>query len=220
MGRSGWVVAMLLCAGSAHAFEWQLGTGVQFRHAGEVDLAALADADGYGAQSDTSPGQLGWQISGGIQPVPALEIGADASIAVGGLAIGDVEERYFGQQDNVGGSSTFEAGGAVRWVPVLSPDLRLFAGGAASWQRMAASSGIGHAHLDSLAVGPEAGLRWRLTDGEAFDGELQLRGDVRWHEPLRVEVGHSADNVLFETTDPAEAFWSFGVSVSWIFAFR
>jgi hypothetical protein len=220
MRRSWWVVAALLWSGGAQALEWQLGTGVQLRHAGEVDLAAMAGADGYGSARDTSPGQLGWQISGGLQPIPAFEVGLDASIAVGGLAIGDVEERYFDQQDNVGSSATVEAGLALRWLPVLSPDLRLFTGGAASLQRMSSASGIGHARLDSLAIGPEAGLRWRVSEGDGVDGELQLRVDGRWHQPLRVEVAHSADNVLFETTDAEEGFWSAAVSVSWIFAFR
>jgi hypothetical protein len=220
MRRWGWLAAVLVWASGAQALEWQVGAGVQYRHASEVDLAAMAGADGYGAQSDISPGQLGLQLSAGLQPLPAFEIGLDASIAVGGLALGDVEERYFGEQDTVGGSSTVEGGGALRWVPELSPDLRLLIGGAAAWQRMSTASGLGSAHLDSLAIGPEVGVRWRATDGETVDGELQLRVDGRWHRPLRAEVLRSSEDVLFETTDADDPFWSVGVSVSWLFAFR
>jgi hypothetical protein len=217
----GWM-AVLLCAAQANAMEWQAGAGLTLRHAGEVDLADQASAGGYGSGSDTSPGQLGLQLTAGLRPLEAFEVGVDASIAVGGLSLGEVERRYLGSDPQpIGSSATVELGGALRYVPALGADTRLLLGAAGGWERMAASSPAGDARLDSAALGPEVGVRWRAARlGDSVDGDLQFRIDARWHLPTRVRVSRSQTDVLFEDASPADPFWSVGVSVTWLFGFR
>lgn len=210
--RIGWMTGMAFAAlaagGQAAAQELLLGGDLAFRHATDVDLAERAGTDAYGEGNDVSPGVLGFSLTAGLRVDETWEVLARASIGVGGLALGHVEERYHGQTANLGGSSTIYAGGAARLSPELADGVLLLAGLGAELQRMNAASPVTTTRLDSLAVGPELGLAVR-TYGVRW--ELLLEG--RAHIPQMVQVGSPA----VRTTDPAGGpFWSAGLRLGMV----
>lgn len=196
--------------------------GIDYRFTTAIDLAEEAGASGYGASDDTTGrGALGLELRAGVLLPFELELDARGVIAVGGLDLDDVEQRYFGATDTVG--STLSAGldGSVLYAPALGRDLRLLAGPAVGWRRLGASSGVGMAQIDLIGVGVDAGLRLQLsTISRAVDGQLELVLRARRELPQRVFVGQNREDFLFEGTGHGSAIYSFGLGVSYVFAFH
>lgn len=202
-------------------FEALLGAGLGFRHTTEVDLAEQAGASGYGAANDASPAALAFEIRGGVLfPVP-LELDLTAAIAVGGLAIAEVERRYFGATADIGSSISASAEASPRFAPLVASDLRLLVGPALGVQRMSVSSPAGSARIDLLGVGLDAGARLRMHSiSRILDGHLEVVLRARRELPLDVRVQRSADDVLFSGTGDGPAIYSVGLGVSYVFSFH
>lgn len=199
-----------------------LAAGASFRHVTDVDLADVGGANGFGSESDQSPGSLSVEIGAGMLFPAPLELRANAWLGVGGLALARVEERYFDSgPEQVGSSLTVGAGGSLRYAPRLTPELRAFVGPAADWKRLTAASPAGSAHLELVGVGVDAGLRWRAGSvARAVEGHLELTLGARRELPVRVWVGRSRDDVLFSgVEDASDPVYSFGIGAAYVFAF-
>jgi hypothetical protein len=196
-------------------------SGVGFRHTTDLDLAAEANATGYGSGNDVSPGALSWEVRAGVLLPIALELDATARIGVGGLALGRVEERYFGEQDQIGSSLSVGVDASARFAPLLIPRLRLLVGPAAGLSRLAASSGSGMARADLFGIGLDVGARYRLHSiSRVVDGHLELVLGMRRELPIAVRVAQGADDVLFTGTGGGETVYSFGIGVGYVFSFH
>ncbi|MCA9592671.1 MAG: hypothetical protein KC776_05145 [Myxococcales bacterium] len=199
------------------------GAGLSLRHTTSANLAEIAGAAGYSDKNDVSPGSLGFDMRAGVLLPVDLELDATGTLAAGGLALSDIERRYFSSEpETVGSSLAAGAYGSIRYAPELSDGLRLLVGPSAGAQRLAASSPAGSAHLDLLGVGLDAGFRLRLHHiSRVVDGHLELLLSGRRELPLDAHAQTSADNVLFSgTSGSAPAIWSFGLSAQYVFSFH
>ncbi|MBK7580834.1 MAG: hypothetical protein IPI67_11570 [Myxococcales bacterium] len=203
--------------------ELLVGADVSYRGTTSVDLAKVAGASGYGTANDQSPGALSFEVSGGILFAPPIELRANAWIGVGGLALAQVERRYFGAEpEQIGSSLSVGVGGSGRYAPLLLPNLRFLVGPAVDVKRMAASSPAGAARLDLVGVGLDVGLRWQTsTLGQKTHGHLEVMALARRDIPTAVWVGASQDDVYFRGVGGSSpAIYSFGLSVGYVFSFE
>ena len=76
------VMSLALAPAAAHAEDlgWHLWMGLGFHHVPEVDLAAVAEAEGRGAGNDASPGALGVEMGTGLEVTPTVLLGAHVAI--------------------------------------------------------------------------------------------------------------------------------------------
>lgn len=219
-------LAVLLCATHAGAepprrAEWLAGAALTFSHTTSVDLAAIAGSRAYGRANDAGPGALGLSLHGGVVTPFDLELAVTGTLAAGGLELDTVEARYFGDRAQVGSSLTARADLGVRWSPQVAPGLRLFVGPAAGLTRLAASSPLGFARLDSAAVGVDAGVRLRTsTISRVVSGHVELALWARRELPLDARVGTNSSAVLFDGSAGGLAIYAFGASAGYVFAFR
>lgn len=205
------LLVLVALRGQAGADTFELAVGAAFRRATEIDLAKLADASGYGASNDTSPGALGLRLAAGYQFADRLELSLDGRVSVGGLAIGHIEERYFGAQDTLGGSPSLEVG-AHALFPFGDPSVRWLVGPGALYHVMSAASGVGSATIRSVAAGARGAVRFRTNDiGARGAGYVELSLDAYYHQPAYVRVGSGADP-QFEADWPDGHYWSFGLA--------
>lgn len=219
-------LALAVTARSALADDARLeglgSVGIDYRFTSAIDLAREAGASGYGEGDDTTGrGALGFELRAGVLLPFELELDARGVLAVGGLDIDDVEQRYFGDTDEVG--STLSAGldASVLYAPALDRGLRLLVGPAVGWRRLSVASGVGAAQVDLVGVGIDAGLRLELGAlSDVVDGHLELVLHGRRELPTRVFVGQSRDRTLFTGTGHGDPVYSFGAGVSYVFAFH
>ncbi len=206
----------------ARRVEGLAGAGLGFRHLTELDLAAEAEADGFGAGSDTSDGAMTFDLGGGVLLPFWVEIAASGRIGFGGLSLGGVEDRYFGTREEVGSAITAGADASARFAPPLLPDLRLLVGPAVGFTRLSASSSAGLARVDLLGVGFDLGARHRVqTISRVVDGHIQLVLSFRRELPQSLRVERSSDDTLFTGTGGGDdALYSYGVSVGYVFGFH
>jgi hypothetical protein len=195
---------LLMPTGRAHAgagdgeAAFELGGGVDYTVLGSYDLGkALGEP---AERSDLGPGTLGVVVTGDARVAPALRLGLEAGIAVGGLV--KTDERYFGGSSNVGSTSTAWLRSKLGWTASTSPRLRLRVGGGVGIERMAEATGSGSVHLDSLVAGPWAAL----VIGRGLVAEL--RGDL--HAPLRGKIDDRRGN-------PDGVFFGAGVRLAYVF---
>ncbi len=199
------------------------GAGLSFRHTTSASLAEIAGEPGYDHTDDTSPGALGFDVRAGVLLPVQLELDATASIAVGGLNLSQVEERYFASEpQQLGSSLTAGAYGSLRFAPELSDGFRALVGPSFGLQRMAASSPAGDAHLDLLGVGLDAGFRLRLHHiSRVVDGHLELVLSARRELPLDAAAKTGPHTVLFSGTGGSPpAIYSFGLGIQYVFSFH
>jgi hypothetical protein len=199
-------VTVALVAGRAYAgpdpgdgeAAFELGAGVDFTMLGEFDVAeGLGDP---AERSDLGPGTLGVLVSADARVAPALRLGAEAGIAIGGLVRTD--ERYFGGSSDVGSTSTVWVRSKLGWTAIVSPGVRLRVGGGLGLERMAEATGSGSVHLDSLIAGPWAAL----IIGRGLVAEVH--GEL--HAPFRGEIGDRSG-------DPDGLFFGAGVRLAYVF---
>ena len=216
-----------LCAESARAepasgSDLLLEAGANFRHTTPIDLAALGGSKEFGTGNDASPGALSFEVGGGlVLPVP-LELRGSAWIGVGGLNLSRVERRYLGSEpQQIGSSLTVGAGASARYSPRVTPDLRLFAGPALDWKRMAASSPAGSAQVELVGLGFDTGARLRIsTQSRAISGHLELVLGARRELPAALWVGQSRSAVLFRGIHGhADAIYSVTASIGYVISF-
>jgi hypothetical protein len=199
-------VTVALVAGRAYAgpdpgdgeAAFELGAGVDFTMLGTYDVGeGLGDP---AERSDLGPGTLGVLVSADARIAPALRLGAEAGIAIGGLVRTD--ERYFGGSSNVGSTSTVWVRSKLGWTAIVSPGMRLRVGGGLGLERMAEATGSGSVHLDSLIAGPWAAL----IIGRGLVAEVH--GEL--HAPFRGEIGDRSG-------DPDGLFFGAGVRLAYVF---
>lgn len=199
-----------------------LAVGAGFRHTTAVDLAEIAGSNAYGAGEDQSPGSLSFELGAGMLFPSALELRALAWVGVGGLALAEVERRYFASEpEPIGSSITAGAGGSLRYSPAVGSALCLSVGPAIDIKRLTAASPAGSAHLDLVGLGVDAGARWRVSSvARRVGGHLELIGSVRREIPARLWVGRSgSDRLLTGVGGSSDPIYSVGVSVAWVFSF-
>ncbi|MEZ4468680.1 MAG: hypothetical protein R3F60_12290 [bacterium] len=211
----------LLLGGSALAdIRFNLDMGAFSRAIAAVDLAELAGVSTFGAQDDQAPTALGLQLGFGVQ-LDALEVGIDVGLGAGGLDLVAIEKRYFGEEDDVGGGSTLQAGLHGWWTPTLAEDWQLMLGPKAAWHLANVASGVGQATVTSLGLGGQIGFRWRSQRvSPTLDGHLQVTADVLAHLPLSVSVRRSADDIVFESDAPEGVFASWGLAAGYCLTFK
>jgi hypothetical protein len=211
---------------TAHAaepqrFEALASAGIGVRHTTSIDLADEADASGHGSGNDAGPAALGLELRAGVLSPVSLELDVTGVVAAGGLDLAGVERRYFGQTEEIGSTASVGLEASLRFAPALSPDLRLLAGPAFGWQRLAASSPAGMARVDLLGVGLDLGARLRVnTISRVVDGHLELVVRGRRELPLEARVQRSSDPVLFSGTGGGEPIYSAGIGLSYVFSFH
>lgn len=226
MIRSAALVAGLglapVTAGAEPTNDALLAAGAGYRHVTDVDLAAIGGSDDFGSGGDQSPGSLSVEVGAGLVFASPLELRVSAWLGVGGLALADIERRYFGGgPEQVGSSLTVGAGASARYAPLVAPDLRLLVGPAVDWKRLTAASPLGSAHLELVGVGLDAGLRVRVGRiSRRVDGHLELTAGARRELPVAVWVGHGKSDVLFAgVEDSSDPVYSVGLSAAYVFSF-
>ena len=196
--------ALALLPGRAHAgaeddeAAFELGGGIDFTLLGSYDLGeGLGDPP---ERSDLGPGTLGVVVTGDARLSPALRLGVEAGIAVGGLVRTD--ERYFGGPSDVGSTATVWVRGRLGSTVMTRPGLRLRVGGGLGLERMSEATSGGSVRLDSLVAGPWAAL----LIGRGLVAELH--GEL--HAPLRGEID-------YRSGDPDGLFFGGGVRLAYVF---
>lgn len=216
------VVLLVSClVAPAGAVELLVGASLGFRHASEVDLAALGESGDYGAANDASPGSLGVYFAAGVRPVDFLEVQVSAGLGIGGLALAQIEERYYDSEAQpIGSTLSAEAGGAVLWSYDLSDRWRLLVGPSAAAHVMSAASPVGSGRVSSLRLGAAGALRFAIPPNRPrVGGHLQLWVDYSLHLPRHVEVG-SGDTSQVESSDPQGNFTSLAFLLGYGLTFR
>ena len=218
------LLSMVLLSRSALAedrVEALAAASIEARRTTPIDLAEVAGASGYGTANDASPMALGLALEAGLLLPVSLELHATATIAVGGLDLAQVEQRYFGDTEQIGSSVSAAADGSVRFAPLLYPDLRLLVGPAAGWRRLAASSPLGFGRVDLVELGLDAGVLLHLnTISRVVDGYLTVVAFGRRALPLEARVGQSASEVAFSGSGGGPAIYDFGLRVGYVFGFH
>lgn len=218
--RSLVLLGLFSASPAAAEVRFHLDAGLLTRSQLGVDLARLAGATGFGEASDATPVALGLRLGFGVQ-LDDFEGAVDVGLAAGGLHLPNIEERYLGAQDDIGGSSTLTAGLRLMWVPMLDTNWQLLLGPQVAWQALGAASGVGQGNLTSLGLGGVVGFRWRTHEvTPTLDGHLQVTADGAAHLPFSVQVRRSASDVVFESQSPEGIFGSWGLGVSYCFGFR
>lgn len=199
------IVAVALASSRAHAdpgyqdeAAFEIGGGIDFSMLGSYDVGeGLGDR---AERNDLGPGTLGVVITGDAQIAPALRLGGEAGIAIGGLVRTD--ERYFGGSSDVGSTATVWLRSKLGWTALATPGLRLRIGGGLGLERMSEATGAGSVRLDSVVAGPWAAL----VIGRGLVAEVHAEA----HAPLRGEIGD-------RDGDPDGGFVSAGVRLAYVF---
>lgn len=187
---------------------------VDFRLAvGELDLAEQAGQDSPG-ESDLGPGILGLTAGLGLD-TGDVAIGAEVGIYVGGLGLGQVEDRYFGASSEVGSSATVLAGLAGRYRRPLRGPVEGLGHLGAGYARMSASSGAGDARVDSVYLDVGGGLGAEI--GGALAGRLELVAAVRVHRVHRFEVTNLTEGRV--AADAPAVFYFPGLQLGYVARF-
>ncbi len=205
----------------AWALELVVDAAVGFRHVNEIDLAALGESGEFGSANDASPGQLGFFFAAGVRPVDFLEVQISAGIAIVGLALGHVEERYFDSDEAaIGSSLAVEAGGAAMWSHDLADRWTVLVGPSAAAHAMSAASPVGSARVSSLRLGAAGAVRYAIApNAKRVWGHLQLWTDYSLHLPQHVDVG-SGDTAKIENSDPSGNFTTLAFLLGYGMTFR
>lgn len=211
----------VMLASPAAAVEWIVDAAVSTRATSDVDLAELGGSTDYGAANDAGPMHLGVLVTGGVRAFDTVEVLVSAGIALGGIALGAVEERYFESEDQaLGGTSTIELNGALMWSHAPADRWRVLAGVSSGVHAMNAASPAGNARVASFRTGVAAALRIPMPpDRYAASGHLQLWTDYSLHLPMRVLV-ETGNSELVESTDPSGSFTSAAFLIGYGFTFR
>ncbi len=200
-----------------------VGIGLGYRWLSAIDLAEQAGASGYGSEDDTTGrGILSlFDLRGGVLFASVLELDVSAWIGIGGLALADVEQRYFGSTDVVGGALALGADASARYAPKIASDWRLLIGPGASLTRLSASSSLGLTRVDLVGVGLDLGARLHTNRmGSVADGHVELVLRARRELPAGVHVS-AGDDVLFSgTSGSGDPIWSLGATVSYVTSFH
>lgn len=210
------------CSQNANAqerVEALVGPGASLYTTTAIDLAGQVGAGGYGSGNDASPAALGFELRAGVLLPFPLELDTSWVLAIGGLSLGRVEQRYFGDTAQLGSALTAGVDFSPRFAPLMVPDLRLLLGPAVGLKRMAVASPLGGARIDSVGVGLDVGVRWHVsTISRILDGHLEVVTHARREIPFQVDVAGS--DSLLSGTGGAEPIYGFGWSSSWVFAFH
>lgn len=228
-----WIVAATLAGGlllssAAEAAEtteteWLFGAGVSFVRTTPVDLAAIAGSSRYGTGNDASGAALGFGLRAGVVTERVFELSLTGTIAAGGLALAQIESRYYGVgPDTIGGTLTATAELSGRYVAWDRPSLRLFVGPAVGLQRRAASSGVGGAFLDTVPVGLDVGARVPVSRiSRRVEGSLELTLLARRELMPAAQVGGGrAGPPELAGSGGGDAIYSFGVAFGYVFGLR
>lgn len=195
------VVLVALAATSAHADRRliEIGGGIAFDALGSYDVGK--ELGGAAVHDDLGPGTLGAYAMGGVWLTPALSLGLEGTLSIGGLV--HTDERYFGGRSTVGSTLTVSSKLVAGWRGLERGHLAGRAGIDVGAERMSEATGAGSVHLDSIVGGP-----WLGVELGRFV-VVQLRADL--HVPVRAEItgqGHG---------DPSGVVWSGGVRVAVVF---
>jgi len=224
------ILPAALCASPAAAqpddgpaIALSIGTGLRINTTGAIDLADVAGSTDYGTGDDASPASLGLMITLGVL-IDRWEIMGEAAVNIGGLDLGGIEERYFASEpEPIGGTSTAWLMGAVRHLFRLAPDVELAAGLGAGYVVMGASSPVGGAIYRAVSLGPEAEIRYRVTDadgpGDLGGGWFGFGLDGRLLLPVIAEVS-SGDESAFALDGVGPVNWLAGASVHYRYDWR
>lgn len=195
-------LALLVVPRPAAAGErrFELGAGLGLDALGAYDVGEALG--GPSVRDDLGPATFGFFFQGAVLVTSALSVGADATIAFGGLVRTD--ERYFGEHSATGSTVTASARGRLGWRPVVRPGLEAWVGVSAGMERMSEATGLGSVKLDSVVVGPWVGVAL----GAGF--VVQLAAEL--HVPVHGEIGDEAG-------DPTGAFVSGGIRLAWLYGF-
>lgn len=201
-----------------------LGVGLRLHTTGAIDLAGLAGSQDFGSGDDATPAALGLTLSFGLL-IDDWELVAEAAVAIGGLDLAQVEERYFDSEPQpIGGTSTAYLMGSVRYLWRLAVDAELAAGLGAGYVPMGASSPVGGGFFRAIAMGPEAEIRWRIHGDDAGEpggggGWLGLGVDARLLLPVVAEA-RSQGEPLFSLDGIGDPIGLGGVTVAYRFDWR
>jgi hypothetical protein len=205
---------VVVAPGTAAADEVYLRADGDLRFAvGELDLAEQAGQEPSG-ESDLSPGMLGLTLGLGLD-TGDVAIGAEAGIYVGGLNLGEIEERYFGSTDQVGSSLTVLAGLAGTYRRPLREALDLTGRVGLGYARLAASSGAGNARVDTVYLDLGGGLGYEI--GGALRGRLELGAALRVHRIHRFSVTNLTEGRI--AADEPAVFGAPGIQAGYVARF-
>jgi hypothetical protein len=198
-----------------------VGPGASLYTTTTIDLAGQVGADGHGSGNDASPAALGFELRAGVLFAVPIEIDTSWVLAIGGLSLADVEQRYFGYSADLGSALSAGVDLSPRFAPLMTKELRLLVGPAVGVKRMAVSSPLGDARFDSVGVGFDVGVRWHVsTISRILDGHIELVTHARREIPFRVRVSRGPGEELFSGNGGGEPIHGFGWSGSWVFAFH
>lgn len=191
------IAVILATGGSARANRFVLGTGAELSF-GAIGSVNIGDQVGVASDggNDLTGRQLGVVISAGIVHGP-LSGAIEAGLGIGGLDQSAIEQRYYGtSNEQVGGVPVVRLGAVGRYThPVRgawAPMVELGAG----WQRLAASSPAGSAHLDTLYVEPAGGVSVDLSPATPGGAHIDVIASLRICRVLQADLsGHSSGAV-------------------------
>ncbi len=191
-------IVLVALATAAHAERRmiEIGGGVAFDVLGTYDVGK--ELGGAAVHDDLGPGTLGVYAAGGLWLTPALTVGIEGTLSVGGLVRTD--ERYFGGRSTVGSTLTVSSKLVAGWRGLERGHLAGRAGIDVGAERMSEATGAGSVHLDSIVGGP-----WLGVELGRFV-VVQLRTDL--HVPVRAEITGQSHG------DPSGVVWSGGVRVA------
>ncbi len=197
------------------------GGGLAVRRTVGLDLAKIAEEPGYGQGDDAGPLALGLEARGAFRFPFDLEVTASGAVAVGGLDLGAVEQRYLGAQEDIGSTASVWGEAGLRYAPRLSDDLHALVGPQVGWHYLSASSPAGHARSALVAAGLDLGVRLRLHEQpRKLNHYLEFSLQGRREFPLTLQVSRdsaSEDAVLFDSTSQSARIYSFGLSATYVF---
>jgi hypothetical protein len=176
----------------------ELGGGIDFTVLDSFDVGE--SLGGPTERNDLGPGTLGVFVAADLRVVPALRVGGEAGIAIGGLVRTD--ERYFGGRNDVGSTLTAWLRSKVGWTALPVPGMSVRVGGALGVERMAEATGAGSVHLDSIVAGPWASL----VVGSGLVAEVHA--DL--HAPYHGRIGD-------DTGNPDGLFFGAGIRLAYMF---
>ncbi len=190
-------IATALLTANAHADGAYIDIHSEFLGGGSLNLGEqLGEPRDDG--NDLAPGQLGLVFGAGIVR-GKLELGAEASLAVGGLDLERIETVYFESEPaNVGSSMTLAAGAGVRYLAYSRDRIHVPVGMRLGWQRFAAASPAGNGRADAFYLELGVGIARQVRPG----GRIELTALLRSSRVLQVSVASGGDQ--FATPeDPA-----------------
>jgi len=199
-------------------FGASLGVGLRMQMTSAIDLAKLAGATGYGEADDAPGPSLGLILSGGVV-TRRCELIVEGLMAFGGLALGDIEERYFGAEpEPIGGTASIALKVSARYRLPLSASTEVALGAGAGWLAMGASSPVGGGYLRAVQLGPEAELRFKAHGDGPGGGWFGLGIDGAVLLPYHVSA--SSGEPLFESDGLTDPVFLVGGAATYRYAWR